>query len=82
MRRICWRGPEEKIDREQRGSDCKGVQTYREAVSMSRCATSKPVRVELVPDAEICPRGPEEEIGQETLGLGFMREAFDEGSLL
>jgi hypothetical protein len=30
----CRRGPEEKIDREQRGSDCLGVQTYREAVSL------------------------------------------------
>jgi hypothetical protein len=48
----------------------------------SCCATSKPVRVELVPDAEICPGGPEEEIGRETLGLGFVREAFVEGSLL
>jgi hypothetical protein len=48
----------------------------------SRCATSKPVRVELVPDAEICPGCPEEEIGRETLGLGIVREAFVEGSLL
>jgi hypothetical protein len=47
----CWvsdaekhlRGPEEKIGREQRGFDFKGVQNYREAVSF--CATSKPVRV-------------------------------------
>jgi hypothetical protein len=36
----------------------------------------------MVPDAEICPIGPEDEIGRETLGLGFVREAFDEGSLL